>query len=307
MIPQFEGVVNDINIYLSDTLQNNSNTMKKYLLNLVNNYKSLIKHKIKIIQDDDDSIDYKKLEFKNREDVINDLKNFNFDFTSITDIHELSKKLINIVSNQNLITGNNYDYDPIYAIHEDDDDEDKSEKEKLENLYYGFFDIYKEKDIIKANKLLLKIMAKIGESLKLLINFVLLDDTFKNDPITDDADDKTSWNLVKIIPTIFFKNILNIDISFGVIDSYADNDDNIEKISSILSVLNVSRSNILCYLEDNKNKDKFLESALDNAYLAKELANSLKANSIKDKALEMVNDTIKIVSLLNTTTNSVDS
>ena len=307
MIPQFEGVVNDINIYLSDTLQNNSNTMKKYLLNLVNNYKSLIKQKIKIIQDDDDSIDYKKLEFKNREDVINDLKNFNFDFTSITDIHELSKKLINIVSNQNLITGNNYDYDPIYAIHEDYDDEDKSEKEKLENLYYGFFDIYKEKDIIKANKLLLKIMAKIGESLKLLINFVLLDDTFKNDPITDDADDKTSWNLFKIIPSLFFKNILNIDISFGVIDSYADNDDNIEKISSILSVLNVSRSNILCYLEDNKNKDKFLESALDNAYLAKELANSLKANSIKDKALEMVNDTIKIVSLLNTTTNSVDS
>jgi hypothetical protein len=311
IIPRFQDVFNDITIYLSDTSQNNSNTMKKYLLNVVNSYKSFVQNKIIV---DDVSIDHKKLEFKNREDVINDLKNFNFDFTSISDIYELSKKLINIVSNKNLIAGNNYDYDSSSEIQvvdddgedEDDDGEDEDEYfgNKVEYLYTHFFDIYKEKDIIKANKLLLKIMTKIGESLKLLINFVLLNNTIKKDPISDDADDKLVNNLMKIIPTVFFKNILNIDISFGDIDSYADNDSNIEKISSILSLLDVSRSNILCYLEDNKNKDKFLESALSNAYLAKELAVSLKTNSIKDKALEMANDTIKIISLLNTTENS---
>ena len=130
-----------------------------------------------------------------------------------------------------------------------------------------------------------------------------------------DLHSKVDWISTSII-SVFSCSIisiiclLNIDISFDVIDNFIGDrihDGNIEKISSIISVLNVSRSNILCYLEDNKNKEKFLESALSNANLAKELAISLKTNTIKDKALEMANDTINIVSLLNTTENLLDS
>lgn len=147
--------------------------------------------------------------------------------------------------------------------------------------------LYNEKKIIIQNKELYNLFKEIRIFYNIYLDTASL--------YLDSRDtDFLLFEKLKAILDMFF--IYLLDNNDTVIDQTSSIDT--LKISSAILTNELSIVNILASIENNQNKI-FLESALTNAQLSKDIALTLKSSQIKEKTVTMTDDIINIINLLN--------